>query len=123
MASPHWINVQTPHFEMYTTNSEKRAIRALQAFEQVRYFFLQNNKNRQAPEGRVRVIAFSSEKDYKPYQINSGAFAYYLQSRERDYIVMQDIETDHHEVAVHEYTHLIVRHNKMQLPNTRTLSI
>jgi tetratricopeptide (TPR) repeat protein len=48
--------------------------------------------------------------------MNSGAFAYYLQSRERDYIVMQDIEPDHHQIAVHEYTHLIVRHAKMELP-------
>ena len=101
---------------MYTTNNEKQAVRALQVFEQVRYFFLQNSKTKQAPEGRVRIIAFSSEKDYKPYRMNSGAFAYYLPSRERDYIVMQDIEADHHQAAVHEYTHLIVQHDKLQLP-------
>ncbi|MBV9036631.1 MAG: hypothetical protein JO182_19235 [Acidobacteriaceae bacterium] len=115
-ASQRWVSVTTSHFEMYTTNSEKQAIRALQVFEQVRYFFLQNSKNKQVPEGRVRIIAFSSEKDYKPYRLNSGAFAYYLPSRERDYIVMQDIETDHHQTAVHEYTHLVVEHAKMQLP-------
>lgn len=101
---------------MYTTNSEKQATRALQVFEQVRYFFLQSSKNKQAPEGRVRIIAFSSEKEYKPYRLNGGAFAYYLQSRERDYIVMQDIETAHHQAAVHEYTHLIVQHMKLDLP-------
>jgi hypothetical protein len=101
---------------MYTTNSEKQAVRALQVFEQVRYFFLQSSKNAQAPEGRVRIIAFSSEKEYKPYRLNGGAFAYYLQSRERDYIVMQDIAAEHHKAAVHEYTHLIVRHLKLDLP-------
>lgn len=101
---------------MYTTNGEKQAIRALQVFEQVRYFFLQSSKNRQAPEGRVRIIAFSSDKEYKPYRLNAGAFAYYLQSRERDYIVMQDIEADHHQAAMHEYTHLIVQHLKLDVP-------
>jgi Tfp pilus assembly protein PilF len=101
---------------MYTTNSEKQATRALQVFEQVRYFFLQNSKNKQAPQGRVRIIAFSSEKDYKPYRPNAGTFAYYLQSRARDYIVMQDIETAHHQSAVHEYTHLIVQHMNVELP-------
>jgi len=101
---------------MYTTNGEKQAIRALQVFEQVRYFFLQNRKNKQAPDGRVRIIAFSSEKEYQPYRLNGGAFAYYLQSRERDYIVMQDIQPDHHQAAVHEYTHLIVQHLKLNLP-------
>lgn len=115
-ASQHWIRVATPHFEMFTTNNEKQATRALQTFEQVRYFFLQNNQKKQAPDGQVRIIAFSSEKDFKPYRMNGGAFAYYLQSRERDYIVMQDIEAEHHEAAVHEYTHLIVQHLKLEWP-------
>ena len=116
LAVQRWISVATPHFEMYTTNSEKQAARALQVFEQVRYFFLQNINDKQRLEGRVRVIAFSSEKEYRPYRLNSGAFAYYLQSRERDYIVMQDIEPSHHQTAVHEYTHLIVQHLKLDLP-------
>ncbi|MBV9266682.1 MAG: hypothetical protein JO061_10990, partial [Acidobacteriaceae bacterium] len=115
-AGQRWICVTTPHFEMYTTNSEKQATRALQVFEQVRYFFLQSSKNKQAPEGRVRIIAFSSEKDYKAYRPNAGTFAYYLQSRARDYIVMQDIEAAHYESAVHEYTHLVVQHMKLELP-------
>jgi hypothetical protein len=29
---------------------------------------------------------------------------------------MQDIETEHHQSAVHEYTHLIVQHQKLDLP-------
>lgn len=105
-----------PHFEMYTTNSEKQAARALQVFEQVRYFFLEGGKVKPAADTTVRIIAFSSERDYKPYRPSAGAFAYYLQSRERDYIVMQDIQPDHHATAVHEYTHLIMQHRNLQLP-------
>ena len=112
----HWISVTTSHFEMYTTNGEKQAVRALQGFEQVRSFFLQNSRNKFAPEGRVRIVAFSSEQEYKPYRMNGGSFAYYQQSHERDYIVMQDIEPDHHQAAVHEYTHLIVQHMKIEIP-------
>ena len=115
-AAQRWIRVSTPHFEMLTTNNEKQATRALQTFEQVRYFFLKNNGKQQAPDGLVRILAFSSEKEYKPYRMNEGAFAYYLQSRERDYIVMQDIEPEHHQAAVHEYTHLIVQHTKLEWP-------
>jgi hypothetical protein len=115
-AAQRWISLTTPHFEMYTTNTEKQATRALQAFEQVRYFFLQNSRNKQAPEGRVRIIAFSSEKDFKAYRPNAGTFAYYLRSRARDYIVMQDIEAAHSQSAVHEYTHLFVQHMKLELP-------
>jgi tetratricopeptide (TPR) repeat protein len=115
-AGQHWISISTPHFEMYTTNGEKQAARALQVFEQVRYFFLQKSKNKPPPQGRVCIIAFASEKEYQPYRVNQGAFAYYLPSRERDYIVMQDIQAEHHQAAVHEYTHLIVQHLKLNLP-------
>src|SRR5450432_3527638 len=103
-ASPKWISVSTPHFEMYTTNSERSATQALRVFEQVRYFFLQNSPSKSAPEAVVRIIAFKSEKEYKPYRINEGAFAYYQRSRERDYIVMQDLDSEHHQAAIHEYT-------------------
>lgn len=121
MSSPadgaqHWISVSTSHFEMYTTNNKRQAIRSLQGFEQVRSFFLQTTKGGQETEGRVRVIAFSSEQEFKPYRISAGAFAYYLRSHERDYIVMQDIGADHHQAAVHEYTHLVVEHMKLKLP-------
>ncbi len=115
-ARERWISLTTSHFELYTDSTEKQALDALQSFEQVRYFFLQNSAAHQAPEGRVRIIAFSSEKEFKPYRINAGAFAYYQQSHERDYIVMQDIEPEHHKAAIHEYTHLIVQHLKLNLP-------
>lgn len=86
----HWIRVSTPDFEMYTTNGEKQATGALKVFEQVRYFFLQNSRTKSVPQTPVRIIAFHSEKEYKPYRLNEGAFAYYLRSRKVDYIVMQD---------------------------------
>ena len=113
---PRWISVSTSHFEMYTDNSEKEAERSLQGFEQVRYFFLQNGKGKQLLEGKVRIVAFSTEKEFKPFRPNPGTFAYYQQSRERDYIVMQDINPEHHEAAFHEYTHLIIQHMKLKIP-------
>ena len=115
-ARQRWISVTTSNFEMYTTSSEAQAIQALQGFEQVRSFFLQSSAHPLAAEGRVRIIAFSSEKEFKPYRASAGAFAYYQQSHERDYIVMEDIEREHHQAAVHEYTHLIVQHMKLELP-------
>ncbi len=115
-AAEHWIRLTTPHFEMYTTNSEKQGVAALQVFEEVRYFFLQNSKSKTGPDTPVRIIAFRSEKEYKPYRPNEGAVAYYLRSRKVDYIVMQDISPEHHQTAVHEYTHLIVEHLGLKLP-------
>ena len=115
-AAEHWICLTTPHFEMYTTNSEKQGTAALSVFEQVRYFFLQNSKSKTASDTPVRIIAFHSEKEYRPYRVNEGAFAYYVRSRKVDYIVMQDISSEHHQVALHEYTHLVIEHLGLQLP-------
>ena len=115
-AAEHWICLTTPHFEMYTTNGEKQGTAALSVFEQVRYFFLQNSKSKTASDTPVRIIAFHSEKEYRPYRVNEGAFAYYVRSRKVDYIVMQDISSEHHQVALHEYTHLVIEHLGLQLP-------
>jgi Tfp pilus assembly protein PilF len=115
-AAEHWIRLTTPHFEMYTTNSEKQGTAALQVFEQVRYFFLQKSESKRASDTPVRIIAFRSEKEYRPYRLSEGAFAYYIRSRKVDYIVMQDISPEHHQAAVHEYTHLVIEHLGLNLP-------
>jgi tetratricopeptide (TPR) repeat protein len=101
---------------MYTTNGEKQAVRALHVFEQAHDFFQQDSSNIEMADGKVRIFAFKSEQEYRPYGVGSGAFAYYLQSRKRDYIVMQDIDTRHYEPAIHEYTHRMMRLAKMKLP-------
>lgn len=115
-AAEHWIRLTTPHFEMYTTNGERQGTAALKVFEQVRYFFLQNSTSKTASDTPVRIIAFRSEKEYRPYRLSEGAFAYYLRSRKVDYIVMQDISVEHHQAAVHEYTHLVIEHLGLNLP-------
>ncbi len=115
-AGEHWIRLTTPHFEMYTTNGEQQGAAALNLFEQVRYFFMENSKLRAAPTVRVRIIAFKSEKEYKPYRFNEGGFAYYLRSRKADFIVMQDIGAEHRQAVMHEYTHLIAEHQNLKLP-------
>jgi hypothetical protein len=116
MGADRWIRLTTPHFEMYTNNSERQGRAALEVFEQVRYFFLKNSKSKSAPDTVVRIIAFRSEKDYRPYRLNEGAFAYYMRSRKGDFIVMQDLSAEHHQAAVHEYTHLIIAHQGLILP-------
>lgn len=120
-AAQSWISVNTAHFELYTDNSAREARRALAEFEQVRSFFLEMSRLRNAGKGResespVRIIAFRSEREFAPYRINPGVFAYYQRSRQRDYIVMQDVSPAHYPVAVHEYTHLIMQHAGLNLP-------
>lgn len=116
MADEQWSRVATKHFEMYTTNDRDRATAALQVFEQVRSFFLQSNQAAGVPEAPVKIIAFRSEEEYARYQLNPGAFAYFLHSHSQDYIVMQDINPEHYPAVIHEYTHLIIEHSGWKLP-------
>jgi tetratricopeptide (TPR) repeat protein len=115
-ASEQWIKLETPHFELYTTAGEKKGREAILYFEQVRSFFLQASPSKRAPEFPVRIVAFRSESQYKPYRVSETALAYYTQGRQRDYIVMQDIASEHYPAAIHEYTHLIVQHAGLKLP-------
>jgi Flp pilus assembly protein TadD len=115
-AADPWTKLQTPHFELYTTAGEKKAREAILYFEQVRSFFLQASPSKRVPEFPVRIVAFRSEKEYKPYRVNEAAFAYFTRDRNHDYIVMQSIASEHYPVAIHEYTHLIVEHAGLHLP-------
>lgn len=116
IAADEWLKLKTPHFELLTTAGEKKGREAILYFEQVRSFFLQASPSKRVPEFPVRIVAFRSEKQYKPYRINESALAYYAPSQNRDYIVMQDISSEHYPVAIHEYTHLIIGHSGLHLP-------
>jgi tetratricopeptide (TPR) repeat protein len=115
-AEDKWIRLTSAHFEMFTPCGEKQAREALAHFEQARSFFLQASVSKSVSNFPVRIVAFRGPKGYQPYRFNSGAVAFYLGTESRDFIVMQDLEPDHYPVAVHEYTHLIVRHTGMNLP-------
>ena len=111
-----WIKLTTPHFELYTTAGEKKGREAILYFEQVRSFFLRASGSKRIAEAPVRIVAFRSEKDYKPYRMSESAVAYYAESRDREFIVMQDISVEHYPAAIHEYTHLVIQRDGLKLP-------
>ncbi len=76
-AQDQWLHLSTPHFEMYTTGSEKRAREVILYFEEVRSFFIQASPGRGAIEFPVRIIAFKNARQYDAYRINSFAAAFY----------------------------------------------
>ena len=115
-AADQWIKLATPHFELYTIAGEKKGREAILYFEQVRSFFLEASQSKRASEFPVRIVAFRGEKQYQPYRINEFAVAYYTHGRNRDYIVMQDIASEHYPVAIHEYTHLVIEHTGLNPP-------
>jgi Flp pilus assembly protein TadD len=115
-AADQWIRLTTPHFELLTSAGEKKGREAILYFEQVRSFFLAASPSKHVPDFPVRIIAFRGEKQFKPYKMNDFAAAYYVGNHDRDYIVMEDIQPEHYPVAIHEYTHLIIKHAGLKLP-------
>lgn len=115
-AADQWIKLATPHFELYTTAGERKGREAILYFEQVRSFFLEASESKHVSEFPVRIVAFRGETQYQPYHINEFAIAYYTHGKNRDYIVMQDIASEHYPVAIHEYTHLVIEHAGLNPP-------
>lgn len=115
-SAKEWKKVLSDNFELFTTDGDSDAKRAIEYFERVRGFFVQAMNMRPVSVNRVRLLAFSSEKEYLPYKPGEFAFAYYLPTADRDYIVMQTIDDKLFEVAAHEYVHLLVKHSGINLP-------
>jgi Flp pilus assembly protein TadD len=117
VAADQWIKLKSSHFELYTTAGEKKGREAILYFEQVRDFFSKAMPQSKAAQGAAaRIVAFRSEKEYKPYRPSEAAAAFYVSGYDRDYIVMQSIATENYPVAIHEFTHMLVEHSGAELP-------
>ena len=115
-AEKRWTLLRTDNFELYTTAGARQGKEAIQHFEKVQAFFGNFIKTARSNAEPVRIIAFDSEKEYRPYSPNAGAFAYYVGGVDRDYIVMQQLGKESFPVAIHEYTHLMVKHTEIKVP-------
>lgn len=117
-ATEQWLKFKSSHFELYTTAGEKKGREAILYFEQVQDFFsrVRSSNAKLISDASIRIIAFHSEKEFKPYRINESAAAYYLNGYGRDYIVMGSITADTYPGAVHEFTHLLLKHAGIELP-------
>jgi hypothetical protein len=108
--------MSSANFEMYTTAGERSARDTLRYFEQVRSFFAQTMPHAVEDSEKVRIVAFNSAKEYEPYRINEFAIAYYQSAGDHDYIVMSHTGSETFPTAIHEYVHLVVRHDNLELP-------
>jgi tetratricopeptide (TPR) repeat protein len=115
-ADTRWTRIASPNFEMYTTAGERSARDTIRYFEQVRGFFDQMMPHALEKPSQVRILVFSSEKEYAPYRLNSYATAYYHSSGDHDYIVMSHAGEEAFPVAIHEYVHVVARHSKLNFP-------
>ncbi len=108
--------MRTDHFEMSTTNPAADAEATLLVLEQARSFFQQTTDLISISSRPLRIIAFRSKEEYEPFRLQSTSFAHYLHSQRGDYIVLQDIQPQHRQAAIHEYTHFVFGNAGLKLP-------
>lgn len=114
--APTWTVATNQHFEVYSQAGQATARSALLWFEQLREFFQQQTKLNLDNRPAVRVVAFRSESEYRPYRLRSTSDAYYVGTENRDYIVMRTLDAGEFATAAHEYAHLILHASGLQLP-------
>ncbi|MGC9972322.1 MAG: hypothetical protein ABSE56_17205 [Bryobacteraceae bacterium] len=75
LAAPRWLKLSSASFELFTTAGERRGCDAILYFEQVRGFFLKATHASGGSALPVRIVAFSSDKEYKPCRATETAAA------------------------------------------------
>jgi hypothetical protein len=111
-----WKQLRSPHFELYTTVSAGAAKDALRYFENIYDFFDRFMQMRPDPPARVRIVMFSSDKEFGPYRPAKTADAYYQSGLLRETIVIGDFTEQAHPTIVHEYTHLLINQLDGEFP-------
>lgn len=115
-AAQQWLKITTPNFEMYTSAGEGSAKRAILHFERVRSFFTQQMVRGEADSDRVLIVAFRNLREFQPFQRQERSVAFYLKDRDRDQIVMGGFGEQFEQTAVHEFVHLLVARDQLEIP-------
>ncbi len=109
-----WLQAVSPHFTLYTTASEPEARALLNRLETVRLVLRAAFQQVGAVEKPVRVIAFRSAEEMKPYAPTATAAGFYLPGRSHDFIVLASPSPASRAVA-HEYAHAVLSQNGVEL--------
>ena len=111
-----WLALSTPHFRLYTTNTERDARDTVATFERIREFFLRNPVFPQTSELPLTLVAFATAREFRPFSVRDSSPAYLTGDETHDYIVMSELGENRDRAATHEFVHVLVRHSGITLP-------
>lgn len=119
-ADPKWLHITSPHFDLYTSESESDSKAALQHLEATRAYFLgATHFHDPFATQQVRVVAFHSDGDYAKYRPADvgSAKAYSLAAGSAPAtIAVVGLKQDVYDLLVREYTQLILDDSARGLP-------
>ncbi len=111
-----WIRIGSRNFDLFTSAQERDGRDLIKVFEQIRGFFEKASPVPLLEQFPVRIIAFGSAEQFRPYAPHALSIAFATSNLKSDYIVMQDASPESYGIAVHEYVHLLVRHSGLRVP-------
>jgi tetratricopeptide (TPR) repeat protein len=111
-----WKVARSAHFEIYTQTDSDAVGPAIAWFEQLWAFFEQTGLPSKDPPQPMRVIVFSSRREFDSYMPRTGADAYYIGTEARNYIVLPGLGAAEFITGAHEYTHARLHASGWKLP-------
>ena len=121
-----WIEVSSPHFKVFSTDSEKKARKVTHEFEKFHAVIRKLIPSLQAnPSMPTIVLAAKNEKSYRllvpQFWEKKGSArppGIFVPGSEKNYVALRlDVGGEHrYHIVYHEYVHLIMRLNYRPLP-------
>jgi len=115
-AMSRWTGQATAHFAIFSNQESGGRQELLERLERTRLFFEKMGWPAHDLKRPLRILTFSSEKEFEAYSPIPAAFAFYQRTREGDYVLMRSLEPENYPAVVHEYTHFVVEHAGLKLP-------
>ena len=111
-----WVRVSEGPIAVYTQGSAPPAAALIHSFAQLRNALAQASTFHLNETANLKIIVFRTEKEFNQYRLNSGSCAFYQQTGRSEYIVLQDLDSQHRDVSSHEFTHFVLAHSGLTLP-------
>ena len=111
-----WIRVSAPNLELLTTGEACVAAEAVADLESLRLYFRSKVPLKTMAEPSLRIVAFSSEREYQPFRLNARSPAYFAGGPGQATIVLGRLAKDQFPSLRHEFVHFLFRANRWQPP-------
>ena len=110
-AGPGWIRVTTADLDLLTTGEAETAAEAVGELETLRIFFRDTMPTFATTGARLRIVAFSSEGEFREFRVNAHSPAYFVGGPGQSTIVLGRLAKETLPLLRHEYAHrLQARH-------------
>jgi len=120
-----WIEVRTPHFDVYSNGTEKQARNLAKGFEQIRSVFAVSFPELRTDSGAQTIVVGPKDEEsmkalVPAFWVKKGAprpVGFFRQGWEKNYALIRlDEEGSNNESVYHEYIHQLVSLNFTRIP-------